>query len=80
MLQGGGIRPGEEVSDGPHRDNRGGVAHTATPLGPQAEVELPGYRAPALRFAPVLCCRVFLMYVPSALRGFIHKTKMGGGA
>ena len=58
---------GEEVSDGPHRDNRGGVAHTATPLGPQAEVELPGYRAPALRFAPVLCCRVFLMYAPSAL-------------
>src|SRR5688572_21926301 len=40
-MPGGGTRPGEEVRDGPHSDNRGGgnrggVARTAAPIKPQA--------------------------------------------
>jgi hypothetical protein len=35
------------------------------------------YLAPARRFAPVLCCSVFLMYVPSALPGDLYVRQMG---
>jgi hypothetical protein len=46
-MPGGGTRLGEEVRDGPHRDNRGGgnrggVAHTAASLRPQARPGLSG--------------------------------------
>jgi hypothetical protein len=42
-MPGGGTRPGEEVSDGPHSDNRcggnrGGVAPTAAPLRSRAGI------------------------------------------
>jgi hypothetical protein len=42
-MPGGGTRPGEEVRDGPHGDNRcggnrGGVAPTAAPLRPLAGI------------------------------------------
>src|SRR5215203_2449361 len=55
-MPGGGTRPGEEVRDGPHNNNRCGgnrcgVAPTAAPLRPQAEAELPRFGAQALRFA-----------------------------
>jgi hypothetical protein len=46
-------------------------ANNSPVLGAPASVigsELPGYRTPALRFAPVLCCRVFLMYSLAASR------------
>jgi hypothetical protein len=46
-MPGGGTRPGEEVRDGPHGDNRGGgnrggVAHTAASLRARSEPEHSG--------------------------------------
>jgi uncharacterized protein YjbI with pentapeptide repeats len=47
-MPGGGTRPGEEVRDGPHNNNRcgsnrGGVAPTAAPLRPRSEPEHSGF-------------------------------------
>jgi hypothetical protein len=41
-MPGGGTRQGEEVRDGPHGDNRGGVAPTAAPLRPRVGPGLSG--------------------------------------
>jgi hypothetical protein len=83
-MSGGGTRLGEEVRDDPHRDNRGGgnrggVAHTAASLRPQARPGLSGsglYNAPGRAFLNTLLCTALRFGAIEALRRTLGSATM----
>jgi uncharacterized protein YjbI with pentapeptide repeats len=82
-MPGGGTRPGVEVRDGPHNNNRcgsnrGGVAPTAAPLRPRSEPEHSGsglYNALGRSVSPP--CAAFALSGPLA---WLRYADLGGAA